>query len=702
MMLFIENEYLADVDVEMERKAKVFEDIESTEGEFSYAFTLEDTAEIRRRLGIESIDANKLIYRKVGSELRNESGTLYAGYTLVEVINQGIQCSFFSGNSDWFEILSGNIRELADSKTNQYTGSAISDSASRTSGVYFPVINPGTLDNRKSFIVDVFDYHPFMYVKSAIDMALARNSLKLTGDLIQEWRYQRLIMGTGYSQQDEINKSTSKIGKDVQGPINDASGIVQLTFSGDDTPYFNSPNNNFSTHRYTADRNMNVKVVITISGSCPQGPVPCPIALVLNGSALTTIEDGISFSFGVIGGTSPPPVKLEYEMYLGAGDYLEAWVDVLPNPIGAQVTIEDGFFEVTPQFIFEFKQSEILPPWTGSQLLINVFKMFNCIVTYDQFSRTITANLFERIKEKPPIDISDFVESIEYDFVDFISRYGKRTVLKYDKTEAEYDASHVIEVENDFIQPEADAVSVQLTVPSFTYNEAYDGNLVNIDLASITELLPFAISSVTDDSGQAVVNVVSGAAFRAGGYLRIENAEQYNGDWFIISITANAIYCSGMGFTENVDTSLNPTARPITFSKVENANVYFLLAVPGVQVQDFGRPGNTFARGYAYFNLIRTGKAVDENKYSLSFGDVNLPGDFQRKLKDYFRLFSSILQDPVKPICKANLPYKTFLELDSQRPVLLRTKDTSNLYYVNRTTGYKTSSQQCDVELIKL
>jgi len=61
-----------------------------------------------------------------------------------------------------------------------------------------------------------------------------------------------------------------------------------------------------------------------------------------------------------------------------------------------------------------------------------------------------------------------------------------------------------------------------------------------------------------------------------------------------------------------------------------------------------------------------------------------------------------MINDPVKLFCQANIPYNVFLNLNFLRPITIKTLETSNLYYLNRISGYKGSEEQCTLELIKL
>jgi len=77
-------------------------------------------------------------------------------------------------------------------------------------------------------------------------------------------------------------------------------------------------------------------------------------------------------------------------------------------------------------------------------------------------------------------------------------------------------------------------------------------------------------------------------------------------------------------------------------------------------------------------------------------------GDQTSFKERYFRLFSKVLNDPVKLLQTANLPYHIYHQLDFLSPVKILTEETQNVYYLNRIRGYKGPEYDCTLELIKI
>ena len=45
--------------------------------------------------------------------------------------------------------------------------------------------------------------------------------------------------------------------------------------------------------------------------------------------------------------------------------------------------------------------------------------------SYNAGTATLTLNLFEKLKSKPPLDLSEYISDTEVDYQEFISDYGQ-------------------------------------------------------------------------------------------------------------------------------------------------------------------------------------------------------------------------------------------------------------------------------------
>ena len=152
MMIRVSNEFLDfDNDIEVEKQIKLFEDIATTDGDFSYQFEVPKTLNNTRLFQNPFPDnINKPVYQKIPAELLSDSGAeVYKGYIRIERVTNVYACSFFAGNNNWFSRITGLLQELDfsayDIDNNEVT---IIDSWSQAEGLVFPLIDNGSLITR--------------------------------------------------------------------------------------------------------------------------------------------------------------------------------------------------------------------------------------------------------------------------------------------------------------------------------------------------------------------------------------------------------------------------------------------------------------------------------------------------------------------------------------------------------------------------
>jgi hypothetical protein len=187
----------------------------------------------------------------------------------------------------------------------------------------------------------------------------------------------------------------------------------------------------------------------------------------------------------------------------------------------------------------------------------------------------------------------------------------------------------------------------------------------------------------------------------------------YNGDWVVTStpFSGGDITLNGVPF----NTTATGTAVKLNYKYSSSEDVFIFINVPNYAASKFSGtqivlnsesyyPLGISNIALAYFDLINLGRQVNTDFiYSLSFGGIDDPLHYQTTMIDsYFRLFSRMLNDPVKLISTATLPYDVYNRIDFLSPVTIKTLETSNLYYLNRITGFKESYYDSTLELIKL
>ena len=149
MMIKVSNEFLDfDDEIEVEKQIKLFEDISTTDGDYSYAFELQKTLHNTKLLGNPFPDnITKPVYQRIPAQLLGNSGAVtYDGYLRIERITDVYECSFFAGNNNWFGMIDGQLQDLDFSVLNIDNNEVnIIDSWSITDGLVFPLLDNGGL-----------------------------------------------------------------------------------------------------------------------------------------------------------------------------------------------------------------------------------------------------------------------------------------------------------------------------------------------------------------------------------------------------------------------------------------------------------------------------------------------------------------------------------------------------------------------------
>lgn len=706
-MLRVNNEYLDFDDfIEVEKKVKLFEEIDETQGDFSYSSTLPLTSNNIRILGLPFPDLiTKQVYETNNAEiLTDEGAVIYRGSVRVEVVTKtGIQFSFFSGNTNWFKMLTSNMTDLRLSKYDvDLTESNIDASWDNTSGIIFPLIDTGALVTRGYSNAVTEDFVGCFYIHTLLRETFQQAGLKIQGELLEDPFFLSLVVCTNTRNKQQITDRETYAGiTGTQALPDDTVSAIETT--NDSTgEFFDGAADNFDTGtlRYTADREMTVRV----TGTATIDNYHIYLQIYKNG--LNVKEQRLDSS-----GTIQMTLRLQ------AGDYVEyaaRTVILLPTNLTAAT------LRITPIFVYETLGVGSVPLWSQQQFVSNVLRLFNTVTSFDEFTKTVTINLFDKIKHKTPVDISEHIEVESVDYSDFISSYGKKNTFSYqepdDEDLREYNITSFLkygvgelDADNEFLPDYAEVVESDFATPVSYQSLAFNASLERINFVELEELESGTINSVSDASGLPQFNITDAdEIFEDGDLVRIEtDLNSYNGDFVVTAVTSTYIRVRGLNYDSDADGTVTLLAHSFTtndsvyiFSLVRKRDTNDIFDKNSVYLDDLAKTSYTIG----FFNLLRLGRAIENDyKQGLTFGEVNSPLFFQRTLLSrYWVQFDRIINDPVKLFLQAYFPLKVYNQLDFLSPVTIRTIETSNMYYVNRITGYEDQSKTCRVELIKL
>lgn len=716
MMLRVDGEYLDfEGDIDVEAQIKLFEEIDSNQGDWSYSFELSKTNHNLKKLGLPFPDTVKSIFNSVQCDIINDSGFLiYSGSLRVEKISETISCSFFSGNNDWFNLLNEPMSSLPLYKYDyNITEANIMASWAYTKGMVFPLIDTGALVTRSFPSLKIEDFTGCLYVRELMRDVFNPHGIKLKGDLFDDDTYNRLIIATnGKSQSDVANRSSYIQKTTAQSAVFNAL----VSFQNETIyPFFDGSNNNYDTtlYRYTADVKMRVKIDVTLQVAATVGAPNISVfdlIFQVNGSTYRAF----SYSVNSTGG----PLSKSFDLPLEAGDYTDLRITVTALN-GLNIT--SGSIKITPSYIYRAFGASSVPNWTQLEFVSNIFRLFNPLVSFDSSKRELTVDLFNKIRSKQEIDISDDIELIETDYSEFISSYGKRNIFKYRESDDEdlriYNVNNFIkygsgniQVNNDFIDDSAEVVESDFTSPVTYLNGVFDASMERIHYVELDEITETSITSISNASGIPRFNITNAdQTYAIGDLVRFDLVvDSYDGDWVINAVTSSYITVIGLGYSS----STTGTATLMRHKFTSDDNVYLFVNAAFVQnlffSSNYSMVINSTPFTYtslAYFNMLSNGREINTKyKQSLAFGQLNNPLSSQMTLlTTYWSIFYTIMNDPTMLRVAGYFNLTKFSELKTfLRPLRVKLNESSNQYYLNRITGYKDKSIPCEAELIKL
>lgn len=708
MMLKVNSEYLEfNGDIDIERKAKLFEEIDMVQGDFSYSFEIELTSENYRILGFPTPDnIRKTVYQKIDSEVLSDSGDLISiGYLRIErIVGRFASCSFYSGNENWFSQLTGNLSEidLSEYETDQ-TATIIQNSWLESDGVVFPLVDSGDLSRRRYQVTKVEDYTPGIYLKDLVKKVFQSAGLKIAGELFEDDLYNKIVLFSNNKSKSQIESRTINVKDSIGKSLTPSDNEKVIFDTTSPLPFFTA--SNFASSTYTADVKMNVMINLSIKGA---------------GGGFIIINvwrNGSFYKRALIAGDSSPDVSSILRIPLEQGDTVDIYAATLGVIGGGYDTLT---MEIKPTYLFAVFSDSVVPKWTKQDFVSNVLRLFCCVPAYDPYSKTVTINLFDKVKEKERIDLSEYIQITEVDYSEFISNYAQVNNFTYAEGDdidlKEYNISTFFKYGSGQVTSNNEHISANETIleSDFTAPISYKHQAIqaSIERMNFTELVGNGetdVTSVDDDSGVAKLFVDNADFFELGGIVRISESTDstYNGDWFIIEVGADYIKCLGMVYSEDAFAK----ATAMIHESTDSDDVFLMVNVPNKAVEDFSpiidvylefTPLSTMA--IAYFNMIYLGEPINEEyTQGLSFGNIQDPLSYQRSLIDkYWQAFSRMLNDPVMLKFVANIPAHIHQQMDFLRPIEIKTLESVNLYYLNLERAYKGSHIQCEGELIKL
>ena len=720
MIIKVGGEYLDfNGDIETEKQANLFEDISEVNGDFSYSFEVPDTPHNRAKLGVVSINTTANFAQKVDCVLLSDSGEdLHYGYIRVESISGGnISCSFFGGNNNWFVLTDQPLRDYNFMRLDKdFTYANVIASHSESSGIIWPLVDRGTLNLRDTATVYDNDWQPFIYVKDVIRTVLNQEGIKLAGDILKDPVYNSMITtNNGLSgvqaQLDTVTIYAAKTSDQTISTISDVSFQDTTT-----DPYFEGSDNNWTTPEYTVTKDIiSIDIDINLklySGSFAFGVLYITVDGVSQFSRLISLDGNKSYN---------RTIKLT-DIYSGSVVKLRAVA------FGTSYDIKQGStIKFKPVKLRKVYGSQLVPELNASEYIASIFSRFNCFVSYDSKNRTINTKFLDNIVNETPIDLSEYLESIEQDNTLIVDEYARSSRLIYseagdDNTE-QYNSINTIPygggtliIDNDFIEEETDFLELEEIAPYQIPVSWLGFSLPFIEYSEYEAEDSYAFTDVNSSSNFAEFEVSTSTGIETGDLIRVTTStdESYIGIFRVTSTSTSGIPAKLYLVTDApYSASATGELEVVTIADNVNEDQVMLLNLPNKSLTTFTdttslvwrrTSDNTLTSvALAYFWLPQVNKPINTIGKALYFDQVNDPQAYQIGLIDgYFRSAERILNNPVVMTAVMYLPNSVFRSIDFLSPVKISTKEFTANFLVNRITGYKGQEYPCEVELIKI
>lgn len=399
-------------------------------GDVSVSLKLPNNSVNRKALGFYGAQQiSSPAFSRVPFSMVKDGNIISKGNIVIQDADDEISCFYISGNSNWFQSFQFNLKEIQFDDKYTVLTTDLDDRKSATDGIIFPLVDwwaNGKRGAERYLSVrnypspeawGLMEIHPCLYLHTIVSEMSRHAGFVISGDLMTDALYKKIIItptGPDYYVPDTlINRNWIRIAANQGVIYNFASDpqVVQLgSFidGGDQFQYSGSPNYSF-TATVTGTYKVDIEIAVLPSGAYD-------IFLYKNGVSFATVSTGnVDFK------------SLTKYVNLRAGDFLQLYVDNaaaanyrMNGANGKRTTMQiklEKKIGVTSDFNFLSDSdgyvvpSGIVPDMKAVDLIKFLATFFGCVVTFDEYSRTISLNKLTNFKKEEAENWSDYFVS---------------------------------------------------------------------------------------------------------------------------------------------------------------------------------------------------------------------------------------------------------------------------------------------------
>lgn len=683
-------------------------------GDFSVTFKVDNNSYNRKVLKYYGQAASPQgAWQRKPFSLMREGNIFIRGSIVIQTDNGNyLDCFFISGNASWFNLFQFPVTELDLRKyITRIDSATIVSLTSATSGIIYPIadwgynfqkagndFNLSVIDQSNSLDNTLMDFYPCMYLSTLIQEIFEQNGIKIAGNLLDEPLYKSLVIGPdGQMKRDPIPDIT-------------AVGASQFILGGAAPPLFvkyisftetSDPENLFANNTYTAIRKEAIYISYTYTSVTPFGSI---LHIYKNGVSVysdtfTTAEQGLSYQtqlFSVVPGDT-------FEVYIERNPTQDVNV-AIDIKIQVPEVIGDGDY-IDPKYF--------LPDIECLDLVKFAVNYFGCEVSYDEYSKTVTANIIEKIKVEDAQDWSAYynshrveysVDTAENNYLKFSKNDSDLDIKDYNKVNKLHYADGNIQTESR-IKKDNDLIDYPFSPSSFglALNSMF---LTKVPLNYLKDNgVPQAYLSTSGVGSTTFSWSISSDIMAAGEVIKIVTNSGFNLGYFVVvsatdtSVTVSQDFAAEGGFIYRQAVSFNNIGGRILAVK-PSTNVSDFSSQSSMSITDqSGTTTGITSIPYAVFSKSTTGKPIDAWKANCAIDNVNSSDPSVKEL--CFNKISTILNNPVY-VNRFTLPESVFQSFDFTRFVYLKTEKLSGYFKVEAINNYQDSAEQTEVRDYKI
>ena len=711
----------------------------SIRGDVSINFEVDNNSANRKTLGYYGPQMNSQVaFTKQAFNRMIDGNVLDSGYIVIQDETENIlNCFYVSGNSNWVQLVRGLITELDFTGVTNgidyvkwIVGQTISDQAAVTDGIIFPLADWNYNNKRGNALISastslyysanrlkdarhdgntfpMIEFYPCFYLSTLMSEIFKQNGLKLAGNIIDDPIYKSLIV-TPHNGLMKRTVTLSNIYATGSGQVYVAPiPLVAIYNSFTETQDID---NLFANSRYTA--NKKTGVIITLKCVSAGAGLLFPFVY----------KNGIQY----VRGADYSPLSSQIFDVIGVkpGDYLEIYTTCntnFPVPGSGTLQLDIKIEEAESIGANDYVgPKDFLPSLQSIDVIKFAFSYFGCSVYFNEFSKTITANIIEKINTSSAADWSEYYLSNRNEYT--VSQ-AKNNFILYNENSSDsnvvaYNLKHTVKYGSGNIQT-GNTLKDQNTIVTFPFSASFFDSglfssvpLSNVPLVNLVDSTAVIFTIITNSgAGISQFTVTDSSVFKIGEVLRVTNSAEYSLGYFIVySVSSTTtiqcyfpFYASDTGIIWKQEVKYNEVGPKILSVNNSPVTDFSISGVTSTTIVTDGAADTVLSNiPITVFSKKVLNIGIDNWKNNLAIDNPDSGGFTDPTIKElYFNKIGRFFQNP-NVRAQMLIPNSVFQGFDFSNFIYLRTEKLTGYFFVDSIVNYQNSNTPVEVNLYML